>query len=112
MTYKEQLHDPRWQRLQSVIRERDKYKCQLCGSEDNFLHVHHLYYQPGAKVWEYDHESLVTLCEDCHHSAHSTLPKIITLMSMMLIKDGTCLFDIEAALRKMLNLPQTEKIPF
>ena len=33
-------------------------------------------------------------------------------MSMMLIKDGTCLMDIETALRKMLKLPITDKIPF
>lgn len=112
MTYKEQLRSPKWQRLQSQIRERDNYKCQLCGATDSFLHVHHLYYSPGAKVWEYDQEALTTLCEDCHKAAHTSLPKIITLMSMMLIKDGASVFDIEMALRKMLNLPITEKIPF
>ena len=61
MTYKEQLRDPRWQKMQSEIRERDGYKCQLCGSTTSFLRVHHLYYKPATKVWEYDKESLVTL---------------------------------------------------
>lgn len=57
------------------VRQRDNYKCQLCGSTTTFLHVHHLYYKPATKVWEYDIESLVTLCENCHNSVHSSLPK-------------------------------------
>ena len=73
---KSKLRDPRWQKMQSEIRERDGYKCQLCGSTTSFLHVHHLYYKPSTKVWEYDKESLVTLCEDCHLAVHTSLPKI------------------------------------
>ena len=103
MTYKEQLHDPRWQRVQSEIRQRDKYKCQMCGSTDKFLHVHHLYYTSGIKVWEYDYESLVTLCEDCHKSAHTELPKIISLATWAIIKQGVCIFDLVSHLQKLTN---------
>lgn len=30
------------------------------------LHVHHKYYEPGKKPWEYPDEALITLCESCH----------------------------------------------
>ena len=113
MTYKEQLKDPRWQRVQSEIRERDKYKCRICGDTTTFLHVHHIYYQPNMKAWEYDKESLITLCENCHEFAHKSLPKISALMTISLAKDKTCLLDIEIYLRKMLGLEKNNDIiPF
>ena len=38
----------------------------------NGLNVHHTYYIEGRKPWEYDNETLVTLCEDCHKKRHET----------------------------------------
>jgi len=112
MTYKEQLKDPRWQRMQSEVRQRDNYKCQLCGSTTTFLHVHHLYYKPATKVWEYDIESLVTLCENCYNSVHSSLPKIVSLAIFQLVKQGACIFDIQKYLAEKTNIPFTDKILF
>ena len=34
------------------------------------LNVHHTYYIKGHKPWEYENDSLVTLCEDCHRKRH------------------------------------------
>lgn len=102
MTYKDQLKDPRWQKMQSFIRDRDKYKCQMCGDTTTFLHVHHIYYQPKLKAWEYDPESLITLCEKCHELAHTSLPKINALITIKLIKEGATFMDIENELRKSL----------
>lgn len=112
MTYKEQLRDPRWQKMQSEIRERDGYKCQLCGSTKSFLHVHHLYYKPSTKVWEYDKESLVTLCEECHLAVHSSLPKIIALAIFQLVKQGACIFDLQLYLAEKTNIPMDDKTLF
>ena len=112
MTYKEQLRDPRWQKMQSEIRERDGYKCQLCGSTTSFLHVHHLYYKPATKVWEYDKESLVTLCEDCHLAVHNSLPKIISLAIFQLIRQGACIFDLQLYLAEKTNIPMNDKTLF
>lgn len=109
MTYKEQLKDPRWQKIQSLVRDRDKYKCQLCGATDKFLHVHHLYYKPNTKVWEYDIESLTTLCSDCHDSVHSSLPKIISLAIFQLVNQGACIFDIQKYLAEKTNIPLKDK---
>jgi len=113
MTYQDQLKDPRWQRVQSEIRERDKYKCRICGDTTTFLHIHHIYYQPKLKAWEYDKESLVTLCENCHQFAHAALPKIIALMTFWMLKEGVSLLDIEIELRKRLHLNKNNDIiPF
>ena len=112
MTYKEQLRDPRWQRVKSRIQIRDNFKCRFCGDSTSFLNVHHLFYTSGKKVWEYDDESLITLCESCHTVAHESLPKIISMMSISIIRDGACLFDIEKAVRKITNTTINEKTLF
>jgi len=108
MTYREQLRSPKWQKMQSDIRQRDNYKCRFCGDSSSFLHVHHLYYTPKLKAWEYDKESLITLCEQCHETAHNSLPKIITMMTISIIRDGSCLFDIEKAIREITNTTQKQ----
>lgn len=36
----------------------------------NVLNIHHLKYIMGRSPWEYDADSLVTLCVDCHHDIH------------------------------------------
>lgn len=36
------------------------------------LNVHHTYYTKGCKPWEYENDSLVTLCEDCHKKRHES----------------------------------------
>ena len=41
----------------------------------NGLNIHHKKYIIGRKPWEYDADSLVTLCENCHHNIHE---KVIT----------------------------------
>jgi 5-methylcytosine-specific restriction endonuclease McrA len=111
MTYKEQLRDPRWQRVQSLIRERDKYKCRICGDASSFLHVHHIYYQNGLKAWEYDHDSMITLCESCHEFAHKSLPKISALMTVSLANNKMDFISIEEALRKIIGEKTNHIVP-
>lgn len=62
--------DPRWQRRRLEIMQRDGFKCRLCGDDKETLNVHHLYYLPGQKKWEYDDAALVTLCRSCHLKWH------------------------------------------
>lgn len=66
MTYYEQLKDPRWQRKRLEILNRDNFTCQDCKSENTSLHVHHTHYTKNTLAWEYDSNSLITLCECCH----------------------------------------------
>lgn len=70
--YIELLKDPRWQKKRLELFKLDGFQCRDCGSKDNTLHVHHLYYEKGKNPWEYDFDVLITLCERCHERA----PKI------------------------------------
>lgn len=38
------------------------------------LNIHHEYYIRGLMPWEYDNDSLITLCQDCHMKVHSSHP--------------------------------------
>src|SRR5690606_29637791 len=62
----ELLEDPRWQKKRTEILNRDHFRCRCCESPHNTLHVHHMYYLKGRMPWEYEDDSLITLCEHCH----------------------------------------------
>lgn len=66
MTYQEKLLDPRWQRKRLEIFQQDDWRCQKCGSLQNTLHAHHLYYEKGREPWEYSMDAYMTLCASCH----------------------------------------------
>lgn len=67
-TYSEKLKHPKWQKKRLEVFNRDSWKCQLCGSEDKTLNVHHKSYKYGNEPWEYDDDNFVTVCEICHES--------------------------------------------
>ena len=50
--------------LKNIIRERDNYACQLCGTKTDFrkLSVHHINYNKK----DCRHENLITLCHRCN----------------------------------------------
>lgn len=64
--YWQLLQDPRWQRKRLEILERDQFQCLACMDGSSPLHVHHGYYAKGRMPWEYEDETLHTLCKDCH----------------------------------------------
>jgi len=66
-SYIEKLHHPFWQKKRLEIFQRDSWRCQLCASSEDTLHVHHRYYDKKyPNPWDYPNESLITLCEICH----------------------------------------------
>lgn len=68
--YSKLLKDVRWLRKRDAILRRDEHKCTVCGSNHG-LQVHHtFYYDPPTKPWLYPDDSLLTLCESCHHKWH------------------------------------------
>ena len=73
--YSDDLKDGRWQKKRLEIFERDKFEC-LCCHEPFQLGVHHLHYEAGLRPWEYDNDSLVTLCDRCHNILHKDLVKL------------------------------------
>ena len=66
MTYSEKLRDPKWQKMRLEVMERDDFTCVQCGDSASTLNVHHCYYKYGRDPWEYEVDSLITLCETCH----------------------------------------------
>ncbi len=71
MNYIEKLKDPRWQRKRLEVMERDNFGCQMCGANTKTLHIHHGYYERGLEPWDYDSDTLHTLCKDCHEIAEN-----------------------------------------
>jgi len=99
--YKDEIRDPRWQRKRLEIMNRDDFRCQLCKTSSNHLNVHHLYYLPKYKIWEYDNEAYVTLCESCHLFAHTELLKITGLISMSILKKGIDFLSLEQIINSL-----------
>ena len=61
------LEQQDYQKLREQVLRRDGWRCQLCGSMTN-LEVHHKQFRSHAG--EDDEQNLITLCFNCHSSAH------------------------------------------
>lgn len=76
-------YGPDWPRLRARVRQRDGYRCQVCGkSESERSHdVHHkvplrAFAQPGAGpayLLANRMDNLVTLCQECHQRAETSV---------------------------------------
>lgn len=84
MNYKEQRDQKEWKKKVKLIKARDKNKCRICGSRKN-LHVHHLYYYPKLKAWEYEDEALVTVCDIHHELLTFELPKLAGIIAFKIL---------------------------
>ncbi len=67
-TYWEKLQDPKWQQMRLRVLERAEFTCEMCGSKERTLHVHHGYYEKARDPWEYPFDTLHCLCEFCHEN--------------------------------------------
>ena len=81
--YSKLLRDPRWQKLKNTVLERDEYRCCACGDQESELHVHHGYYEHGRSPWDYESESLWTLCRACHGEAEVNRKRMIRLLGFV-----------------------------
>lgn len=72
----EQYQHPHWQKKRLEIFDRDGWKCTVCGATFKPLHVHHIYYCKDLHIWEYDNDSLKTLCSQCHKNLHQDMMKL------------------------------------
>ncbi|PYV65390.1 MAG: hypothetical protein DMG97_32435 [Acidobacteria bacterium] len=64
------LQEENYRELRKLVLRRDRWRCQLCGSMTN-LEVHHREFRSHSGD-DTDH-NLITLCLDCHASAHGLL---------------------------------------
>jgi ribosomal protein S27E len=72
----ERLKDPRWQRRRLEILQSANFKCEVCGAQDETLHVHHGCYIRGREPWDYESAFLHVLCEGCHSRCEAVLAHI------------------------------------
>lgn len=81
--YWELLRDPRWQRKRLEIMEAANFACEECEATTVTLNVHHRYYVKGRKPWEYENDSLVCLCENCHKTTTDIIGEIHRRVGML-----------------------------
>lgn len=69
-SFRSQLGDRRWDdRRRAYLRTVGGY-CQSCKRGDVPLQVHHIAYDTGKNLWDYDDTQLRAMCEPCHKAWH------------------------------------------
>lgn len=100
-SYSEELKDPRWQKKRLEVLQRDGFQCQNCGDTQSELNVHHVYYDPDFKVWEYPDEAYMTLCKTCHYRWHYLKKGIDKMFCQLPIDSLTKVYGILVCLRNL-----------
>ena len=57
--------------LRKMALERDGFSCKVCGDSRRQLHCHHIKPVGDEPIESADLDNVITLCVDCHHSAHA-----------------------------------------
>lgn len=86
-TYFEKLKDPRWQKLRLEVMQANEFCCEICGSGEETLNVHHKEYFKGVEPWDYVAKQLACLCETCHKNEHDAVD-VLKWASSFLNLDG------------------------
>jgi len=102
MNYSLKLKDPRWQKKRLEILQRDEFECTYCGDKESEIHVHHSYYEFGKEIWEYESDTLYTLCSECHYK-HSLCQRSIKEHIRKLHYDSLYEFNDIAEFCSMMN---------
>ncbi len=79
----EDYKNPKWQKKRLEVLSKYKFKCEDCGSTTKTLHVHHILYRKGRKVWEYDEDEFLALCADCHDRLHIDIKLMQVIISYL-----------------------------
>ena len=73
--YSHLLTLPQWQERRLRVLEHAEWRCQICGSNKETIHVHHSYYTKGKKPWEYPLGSMIAVCATHHAMIHDARKK-------------------------------------
>lgn len=70
-------YGPDWPRIRKIVRQRDGYRCQVCGVKETLVE-HHVHHKVPFKRFESTEkanmlENLVTLCQNCHKTVESQI---------------------------------------
>lgn len=75
--------NPKWQKKRLEIMQSKGFKCEWCESIDKELHTHHIIYEKGKRIWEYEDTNFMLLCKDCHESFHEYLNLVSSSLSLL-----------------------------
>lgn len=66
-----------WRAFANRAKEAAQWRCQSCGKSGNggTLAVHHPFYEPHRKKWEYELSEVMVLCGECHGGLHDELKR-------------------------------------
>lgn len=70
LTYIEKLRSPAWQKKRLETLQHKNFTCEVCGSTEKTLNVHHKEYFKDHEPWDYFVGQLSVLCEECHEEMH------------------------------------------
>ena len=83
MTYQEQIKSPQWQKKRLEVLDSRNFTCEFCSRDAKTLNVHHVIYDSKRKLWDYDFNELIVLCEDCHKNWHSEVNDLLTQIAYL-----------------------------
>jgi len=61
---------PQWRKFRFQALERAQWRCQICGTSQSSLHVHHKRYIPHRLPWQYNSDQIEVLCAFHHRARH------------------------------------------
>ena len=103
LSYTEQLQDQRWIDKSDKIKERDNNTCQICGTKEHYVYVHHICYLPDTLAWEYDDELLQTVCRKHHEQLTYDMPKVAGIIAFQALKENIDLIQLYDLLKRIAN---------
>lgn len=109
-SYYQLLKDPRWQKKRLEILQRDDFSCQMCGSPDFTLHIHHISYNNGDP-WEINDNALITLCEDCHEHETEEIKDNVHDLIKILKDSGMMSVDFKSLCYAFMNCNRDWRYP-
>jgi len=65
-SYAEQLQTNEWKAFGRKVRSEKQNACQVCRRSNVETQVHHVFYDPSRKLWEYESWEVQLLCRECH----------------------------------------------
>lgn len=87
MNYSERLRHPKWQAKRLRVLEAKGFECEECEAREKTLHVHHGYYRSAADPWDYEDDTLHSLCESCHALAEEARLELLRNVGRLKIGD-------------------------
>ena len=70
-------YGPNWDRIRNAVRQRDQFRCQVCGLQESGK-AHHVHHKTPLRSFHSleeanRQENLITLCPNCHKLAESNV---------------------------------------